>query len=211
MKWYLTFTDEEVFQGVAIPKAEKSSTSSPTNVLKMPTAPELQPKERTLKFFGWDQMLDPSHPVITTGEIPWPTQTSRLRGRSHLLSWTTPVRSPIHLPKVPSLPEPSPPARALVLVRPPTPPQCFTGVTACLKMPELVEVDQEAPMGTLSIGLVLTPGISSVSSSHVIKDDTTGLTDVDTVTTSVRRIILSGLDQNATSTGPTIEDITDQE
>ena len=45
------------------------------------------------------------------------------------------------------------------------------GVTACLKTPELMEVDQEVPMGSLSIGLVMTLGISSISSSHVIKDD----------------------------------------
>ena len=37
------------------------------------------------------------------------------------------------------------------------------------------------------------------------------LTYVDTVTTSGGRIILSGLDLNASSMGPTIEDITGQE
>ena len=72
-------------------------------------------------------------------------------------------------------------------------------------MPDLVEVDQEVPVGTLSIGLVMTLGISSISSSHVVKDDATGLTYVDTVTTSVGRILLSGPDLNASSTGPTIE------
>ena len=77
------------------------------------------------------------------------------------------MRSPIHLPKAPSLPEPSPLARALALVKPPTPPQGFAGVMACLKMPELIEVDQEVPVGTLSIGLTMTPGISSMSSSHI--------------------------------------------
>ena len=59
--------------------------------------------------------------------------------------------------------------------------------------------------------LVTTLGISSISSSHVVKDDATGLTYVDTVTTSVGRIILSGPDLNASSTGPTLEDITGQE
>ena len=130
VKWYLTFTDEEVFWGVAISEAEEeksSTTSSPTDVPKMPPVLELQPKERTPKFMGWDKMLHPSWPVITAGEIPRPTWTLRLRGRSHLLSQMTPVRSPIHLPKAPSLPEPSPPARALALVRPPTPPWGFVG------------------------------------------------------------------------------------
>ena len=50
-----------------------------------------------------------------------------------------------------------------------------------------------------------------MSSSHVVKDDITGVTYVDTVTTSFRRIILSNPNPNASSTGPVIEDITDQE
>ena len=82
---------------------------------------------------------------------------------------------------------------------------------ACLKMLELMEVDQEVPMGTLSIGLVMTLGISSMSSSRIVKDDATGLTYVDTVTTSVGRTILSGPNPNASSTGPTIEDVFGQE
>ena len=125
VKWYLTFTDEEVFWGVAIPEAdeEKSSTTpSPTDVPKTPPVQGPQPKERTTKFIAWDQMLHTSQPVVAAGEIPWPTWISRLRGRSHLLSRMTPVRSPIHLPKVPSPPEPSPLAKALALVRPPTTP-----------------------------------------------------------------------------------------
>ena len=77
-------------------------------------------------------------------------------------------------------------------------------------MPELMEVDQDVPMDTLSIGLVMTLGLSSMSSSHVVRDDATGLTYVDTVTTSIGRIILSSMDPNASSTGPTIEDITGQ-
>ena len=78
-------------------------------------------------------------------------------------------------------------------------------------MLELMEIDQEAPMGTLSIGLVMTLGICSISSSCIVKDDATGLTYVDTVTTSVGQIILSGPDPNDSSMGPTIEDITGQE
>ena len=62
-------------------------------------------------------------------------------------------------------------------------------------------------MGTMSIGLVTTLGISSVSSCHVVKDDTMGLVYMDTVTTSVGRFILSRSDPNK---GPVIEDITDQ-
>ena len=101
----------------------------------------------------------------------------------------------------------SPPARALALKWPPTLPQGFIRVMVCLKTPEIMEVGWEMPMGSMSIGLVLTPGISSVSSSHVVKDDRTGLVYMDTVTTSIGRVILGKSDLNE---GPVIEDITDQ-
>ena len=77
----------------------------------------------------------------------------------------------------------------------------------CLKTPELVEVEWETPMGSMSIGLVVTPSISSVSSSSVIKDDIVGLVYMDTVTTSIGRVILGSSDP---SEGPIIEDVTDQ-
>ena len=82
---------------------------------------------------------------------------------------------------------------------------------ACLQMPELVEVDLEAPMGTMPIGLVATPGISTMSMSHIIRDEATGITYMDTITTSIGRVALSGPDLEASSTGPTIEDVTGHE
>ena len=83
-------------------------------------------------------------------------------------------------------------------------------MAACLKMPELMEIDQELPMGALSIGLVTMPGLSSMSSSHIIMDDAMGLTYLDTVTTSIGRIILREPDAGPT-TGLIIEDVTGQE
>ena len=67
----------------------------------------------------------------------------------------------------------------------------------------------EVSAGTVTMGLA--PGMSSVSSSRVMKDNITGITYVDTITTSFGRIILSDLNPNASSTGPVIEDITDWE
>ena len=76
-------------------------------------------------------------------------------------------------------------------------------------MPEFVEIDSNTPVGPMSIGLVATPGISSVSSTRVMKDDTMGLVYMDTVTTSVGRVILDG--DSVDSHGRlVIEDITDQ-
>ena len=95
----------------------------------------------------------------------------------------------------------------LTLVRPPTLPRCFAGVAACLRTPELVEVDQDMPVGTMSIGMVLNPSMLSICSSQVVKDDETGLVYLDTVTTSIGRMIIGSTESNE---GPTIEDMTDQ-
>ena len=67
----------------------------------------------------------------------------------------------------------------------------------------------EVPHDTLSIGVVATPGISTMSTSHIIRDEAMGVTYMDMVTTSIRRVALSGPDQEASSQGPTIEDVTD--
>ena len=74
-----------------------------------------------------------------------------------------------------------------------------------------MEVVLEAPLGTMPIGLVVTPGISTMSTSHIVRDETTGITYMDTVTTSIGRVALSGPDLEASSLGPTIEDVTNHE
>ena len=77
--------------------------------------------------------------------------------------------------------------------------------------PELVEVALEVPLGTIPIGLVVTPRISTMSMSCIIRDEATGVMYMDTVTTSVGRVALSGPDLEASSQGPTIEDVTGHE
>ena len=78
-------------------------------------------------------------------------------------------------------------------------------------MPEPTQTSQDTFMDVMSIRMVTTAGISSVSSSRVIQDDTTGSIYMDTVTTSIGRVVLSGLDLGKSSVGPTIEDVTGQE
>ena len=80
---------------------------------------------------------------------------------------------------------------------------------ACLHAPELVEMDLKAPVGIMPIGLLATPGISSVSSSHIVKDEIMGMTYMDTITTSIGRVTISGPGLEAFPTGPITEDITD--
>ena len=72
-------------------------------------------------------------------------------------------------------------------------------------------MELEPPVGIMPIQLVAAPGITSVSSSHIIKDKLVGVTYMDTVTTSVGRVTISGLGLEAFPTDPAIEDITDSQ
>ena len=157
-----------------------------------------------------EKVLHPSQPVVAAREIPQMTRTPRLKVGSSQLSQMILIKPPVSPPRTPTPPRLFPPMQALVLVWLPTLPHGFSGVTACLHTPELIEVDLKVPVGTMPIRLVATPGISSVSSSHIVKDEITGITYMDTITTSIGRVTLSGPEPEACSTGPTIEDITDQ-
>ena len=148
--------------------------------------------------------------MVAAGEIPQLTEALRLKVRSHQLSWMISIRPPASPPGTLTLPGPSLPSQVLALVQPPTLLHGFFGVTACFWTPELVKVDLEAPMGAMPIGLVVTPRISSMSASHIVKDEVTGITYLDTITTSIGRVALSSPDPEACSTGPTIKDVTDQ-
>ena len=210
---YLSFTDEEVFWGVALPKKEKEDSPQAlctADISKTHYAPEPALEGRAPKFLGWEKVLHPSQPVVATGEIPLMTRIPRLKVGSSQLSQMILIKLPVSPARTPTPPQLSPPMQALVLVQLPTPPHGFSGVTACLHTPELIEVDLKVPVGALPIRLVATSGISSVSSSCIVKDEITGITYMDTITTSIGRVTLSGPDPEACSTGPTIEDITNQ-
>ena len=62
VKCYFSFSDEEVFQGVGLPKKEddQSLETPPTNVPKTPCAPEVATERRGPKFLGWGKILHPS-------------------------------------------------------------------------------------------------------------------------------------------------------
>ena len=146
----------------------------------------------------------------TASETSQPTRILRPRGRVHPFLQVIPIRLPVCLPKTPSPPT-SPPMKALVVLRLSSLPQDNAGVVACLEMPEPAQTSQDTSMDVMSIRMVTTAGISSVSSSRVILDDTTRSIYMDTITTSIRRVVLSGPDPGKSSVGPTIEDVTGQE
>ena len=84
----------------------------------------------------------------------------------------------------------SPSPQTLALAKPLTPPRGFADVTSSLRAPKLGEMDQEAFKSTTSIGIVATPGISSVCTSRVMKDDETGLVYMDTMTIQLGELFL---------------------
>ena len=133
MKWYLSFTDEEVFRGVALPKKEEEDslqTPCTTDVSKAHCAPEPAPKGRAPKFLGWEKVLHPSQPVVAAREIPQPTRTPRLKVGSSQLSRMIPIKPPVSPPRTPPPPQPSPSTQALAPMQLPTTPCGFSGVMA---------------------------------------------------------------------------------
>ena len=96
VKCYLSFSDEEVFQGVALPEEEKdqSAKTTPTNVPKTPCVPELATEKGGPKFLGWDKILHPLQPVVTTGEISHPLRALRPRGGPIQFPWARPSKPP---------------------------------------------------------------------------------------------------------------------
>ena len=167
VKRYLSFSDEEVFQGVALPEKEEdqSPKTLSANVPKASCVPESAMKRRSPKFLGWEKILHPSRPVVATGEISQPSKALRPRVGPIQLPQTVPVKPPASPSKSPTPPKSSLPVQALAVVQPTTLPHSFSGVTACLQTSELLEVASEALLGTLSIGVVATPRISTMSMS----------------------------------------------
>ena len=83
------------------------------------------------------------------------------------------------------------------------------GVTACPWRDQSPEKVYEVPQDPLRMAAVLVPTVVTMSASCIIKDEVMGVTYMDTVTTSVGQVVLSGLEQEASTWGPIIEDITD--
>ena len=144
--FYLSFMDEEVFQGVDLPKEEGSKPSAPTaaatDTSSATAAEETLSIQRVAQnYAGWDTVLHPSQPVMAAGEVPQPTTALQVKRRVLQPTRTIPISPPSKTPKASTPPRSPLLARALALVRPPTLPRGFTGAAACLRTPELMEVD----------------------------------------------------------------------
>ena len=83
------------------------------------------------------------------------------------------------------------------------------GVTVCLQRDSLPEKACEVPPDPLRIAALIEPTMATMSASCIIKDEVMGMTYMDTRTTSVGQVALSGPEQGTLIKGPIIEDITD--
>ena len=90
-----------------------------------------------------------------------------------------------------------------------TPPPVFLAVTACLQKDPLPGKAHEAPPNPLQITAVMESTMATMSTSCIVKDKATGVTYMDTVTTSVGQVALTGPNQGTPAKGSIIEDITD--
>ena len=83
------------------------------------------------------------------------------------------------------------------------------GVTACLQRDQLPEKVYKVSQDPLRMAVVLAPTVETMSASCIVKDEVMGVTYMDTITTSVGWVAISGPKQEALTQGPIIEDITD--
>ena len=81
-------------------------------------------------------------------------------------------------------------------------------MTTCLRN-QLPEEVPKAPPVPVAVGMMAAPGMVTMSASHVVWDEATGATYLDTVTTSIGRVALSVPEGRIAMPGPEIEDITD--
>ena len=83
-------------------------------------------------------------------------------------------------------------------------PPGFIGVTACLQRDQLPKEVCHIPPNPLRMAVVLGPAMVTMSTSHIVKDEEMGVTYMDTMTTLVGQVTLSGPRQEALVQGPII-------
>ena len=100
MKCYISFSDEDVFDGIALP--EETPIITPEEVIiksVMPTPADPPVMEATMdatlglavekrplnKFPGWEKVLCPSRPIVAAGQIPPLSRNLRQRPHSQSL------------------------------------------------------------------------------------------------------------------------------
>ena len=172
MKCYLYFSDREVFEGVTplegMPSSPFERAESPS-VMTVPTATsQEQPVKETLlkpvkerkcpKFPRWEKVLHPSQPVVVAGQPSHPLRSPE---------WTYPLVASHNHPVDIVHPEPTSPPQKLEVAHQWAPTPGFLEVTACLKSQSPRDVPKTPP-GPLAMGMMTTPGVTTMTASCVI-------------------------------------------
>ena len=162
-------------------------------------------------FPGWKEVLHPSWPAIAAGQIPPISQGSKQRphSRSSRERLAQCQRADEELKVQSTKSEPTLPMQALEIAWQVTPPPGFLGVMACLWKNPSLEKAHGAPPDPLQIAAVIEPTVATMSASQIVKDEATGVTYMDTITTFLGWVALSGPHQGTPAKGPIIENITD--
>ena len=80
----------------------------------------------------------------------------------------------------------------------------------CTRMQEPARLGQGTSTNVAAVGR-MTPRISSMSTSRIVWDNSTGSVYLNTIATSIGRMVLNGPDADALSAGPTIKEVTGKE
>ena len=83
------------------------------------------------------------------------------------------------------------------------------GVTACLQRDPSPEKVYEVPQDPFRVAAILASTAVTMSASCIVRDEAMGVTYIDTITTSVGWVAISGPKQEASTWGPIIEDVID--
>ena len=223
MKCYISFSDEDVFDGIALPEETPITAPKEATTKSAPPTPANPPvKEATMdstiepgvekrslnKVPGWEKVLHPSRPIVATWQTSPLSRGLRWRPCSRSLGeglvW---IPLPEELKVSTTQSEPPSPTKELEVAWWVIPPPGFASVTVCLQRDQPPE---EVPdPDSLRMAVLSGPAVATMSTSHIIKDEVIGVTYMETVTTSVGQVTLSGPGQEASAQGPTIQNITD--
>ena len=88
-------------------------------------------------------------------------------------------------------------------------PPGFIGVGACVWRDQPPEGVCKVAPDPLRVAVLSGPAVVTMSTSCIVKDEVMGVTYMDTMTTLVGQVTLSGPGQEALTQGPTIQDIMD--
>ena len=213
MRCYLSFADQEVFDGVTPLEGTPTGLVEESQLPSEAATPVIAPKESTAKetpqelprerecpkFPGWKKVLHPSQPVAVTGQPPCP---SRSPEQIYLLMDT--CDQPLRAAPTETLS----PTQGLEVAQQWAPTPGFLDVTTCLRS-QLPEKVLKVPPIPMAKRMMAAPGMATMSASHVVWDEATWATYLDTVTTSIGRVALNFPLDGIAMPGPEIEDVTD--